>query len=27
VLDRAQGGGSVKTWQHRRGGDLYPDIS
>jgi predicted amidohydrolase len=26
ALGRAQAGGSVKTWQHRRGGDLYPDI-
>jgi predicted amidohydrolase len=27
ALERAQGGGSVRTWQHRRGGDLYPDIA
>jgi predicted amidohydrolase len=26
ALERAQSGGSVKTWQHRRSGDLYPDI-
>lgn len=27
ALERAQSGGSVRTWQHRRAGDLYPDIA
>lgn len=26
AVDRAQQGGSVRTWQDRRAGDLYPDI-
>lgn len=26
ALERAQTGGSVRTWQHRRVGELYPDI-
>jgi len=26
AIDRAQKGGSVRTWQDRRPGDLYPDI-
>lgn len=27
AIDRAQQGGSVRTWQDRRGGTLYPDIA